>query len=99
MQKLANLIEADAAELWDLQEIEHAKKKNPFRQGATSISGLFSLFLVAVLLAGASGLSPSQTTKNGNKSRVDVLHIVAICRQITLWLCGALSLPRFVPKA
>lgn len=86
VQKLAALIEADAAELWELQELEHVRRKNPFRTGIATLGAMLSAFLVAVLLTGANGLSSSQALKNSAKNAVDALHIVALLRRMTLEL-------------
>ncbi len=91
VRKLAALIEADAGELWELQEVEHVRRKNPFRSGVATIGALLSAFLAAVLLAGGIGLSQSQHTQKSSKSAVDALHIVALVRRMTLWAVGVLK--------
>ncbi|MBN8504868.1 MAG: hypothetical protein J0L58_10335 [Burkholderiales bacterium] len=78
LEKLAELIEADAGELWELQELEHARRKNPFRRGVAAIGALLGAFTAAVLIAGASGLSRSQADENQQKAGDHALHIVGL---------------------
>lgn len=81
--KLAALIEEDPAELWELQAIEHLRKKNPFRAGVAAIGTLLGTFIAAVLIAGAGGLNRSQATEKAAKNCIEPMHIVALLLQKT----------------
>ncbi len=97
VEKLAALIDAEPGELWELQEMEHMRRKNPFRTGFAAIGAIFSAFLAAVLLAGGIGLSSSQQREKSTKKAVDVLHIVAITRQMTMLVVWLLKSLRTAP--
>lgn len=91
LQALAELIEYDAAELWDLQEIANLPRRNPFRH---ALSSALTLFL-AVILSGHQ--NDAKAHEHGNLSvsqRPDTLYIVDCLRQILCTLAALVSFSR-----
>lgn len=88
IERLAAVLEIDPRLLWQQQAAEEWERAKGQR-GFVDLAALLVAFLVAVLLAGAIGLNPSQPTRKSQKFAGDSLHIVARLRQIALRLSRA----------
>ena len=70
---LAKLIQADPAELWELQEIANLPRRNPFRN---ALSAALSLFLAVVLSLGQNDAKADEQGNLSVSQRPDYLYIV-----------------------
>lgn len=86
--KLCELTGDNALLLYGAQATEFLQVRLQRQAGASSVGAMLSAFLAAVLIAGASGLSPSQASEFSAKNASSVMHIVGVMRQMAERLLG-----------
>ncbi|WP_165794454.1 helix-turn-helix domain-containing protein [Kinneretia aquatilis] len=87
LEALATLVQMEAAELWELQELANMPRRNPFKHGLSSI---FALFFVVNL---STTPSPANAAGIGDNGQFPLTGQTTHCR---LWLRRGLTKLRLI---